>query len=510
MSTHKKNLFLIVLAVITALFYFPIINFPVDPIDESFILVGADRILKGQIPHKDFSSEYPAGQYYVLDFFFKLFGISVTTERVYDILIKSLLSLCIFFIIRFLSSSRYALAGWLMSLIWIMNGPYPAYSVYPSMLFIYISVYCVLLQMKEQKNYYLVLSAVLVVISILFRHDLGGFTAIVITIVLLLRRLVRVEAWTPLVLFVVSGIVAALPVILYFVIYSDVEAVLNDLILIPMTYLKHQTLFYPSLSRWNLPYYIFPAIIVIGTIVAIILIIQKKDDTKAYALLLISIVGVFCFDRIRMRPDKAHLLPVALTGILLAPILLDILLKELFITKWQKRVSFAVFVIIFGITLSKPIEVITMILSRSNYYIVNNFSPDFERAKYQYVSGDIKNVVSFINRNTSKDDYIYVGVKNHDKFVFNDILIYFLSERNYASRYHTLNPGVQTTRKVQNEMIAEFKRNRPRLVVLGSRTWNEPNLSGIDTNVDLLDNYISDNFELKKTYGPYEIWMNKL
>ena len=130
--------------------------------------------------------------------------------------------------------------------------------------------------------------------------------------------------------------------------------------------------------------------------------------------------------------------------------------------------------------------------------------------KYQFITEDIKKVVSYIKMNTSKDDYIYVGVKNHDQFVTNYIAIYFLSNRNYTSRYHILNPGVQTTLKVQKEMVNEFKNRPPRLALLLTRFRTEPNLSSIDTKTDILDNYIASNFELKETYGFYEIWMKKL
>ena len=57
----KKNLLLIPLLIITAIYYLPIINLPLGPLDETFILVGAEKILNGQIPHKDFSSEYHLG-----------------------------------------------------------------------------------------------------------------------------------------------------------------------------------------------------------------------------------------------------------------------------------------------------------------------------------------------------------------------------------------------------------------------------------------------------------------
>lgn len=117
--------------------------------------------------------------------------------------------------------------------------------------------------------------------------------------------------------------------------------------------------------------------------------------------------------------------------------------------------------------------------------------------------------MQYIKKNTSKDEYIYVGVKNHDQLVFNDPIIYFLAERNCATKYHELNPGHTTTLKIQEEMVDELKDKPVRLVVLATRKRFEPNPSSIDAKIDLLDNYISTHYELKETYGIYEILMKK-
>ncbi len=507
---NKKNLFIIVLFIITAIYYIPVINLPLAPYDEAVILVGAERIIQGQIPHKDFSSEYPAGQLYTLAALFKVFGISVITERIYDLLIKSLLSLSIFLIIRLLSSNTNALIGWVMSLVWLQHSSYPAYPVYPSILFIFISVYFLLICMKEQKHYCVVLSALSIVCAVLFRHDLGGYAAIVITIVLIIGKLAGVQSWIPLISFIASGIMAGLSVIFFFYINSATGFMFNDLISIPMAFLKYQALPYPSLSRYTLPFFVFPIVLIIGIAASVIQIKRKKDDTTAYAVLLVSFIGIFFFNQVRVRSDIIHLLPVALSGILLAPILLHILTKRLSLNIWMYRTVFVLFIIVFGVTLSKPVEVINRLLSITNGYIVKNVNPDIERAKYLNISADLKDTVAYIKDNTSKNEKIYVGVKNHDQFVFNDVIIYFLAERNCISRYHVLNPGVHTTLKVQREVVNELINNLPSLVVLTQRSPDEPNLSNVDTHVDLLDNYILNNYELIKTFGIYEIWMKKV
>ncbi len=503
----RNNLIIYLLTLITLVYYFPIINLPMSVMDEPFLLVGAERILNGQIPHKDFSSEYPVGQLYTLAALFKVFGISSITERVYDLLTKSFLSLSIFIIIRLLSSNILALAGWAMSLVWIQYSTSPAYPAYQSLLFIYISCYWLFLHIKEQNNHYIVLSAIFIAIATLFRHDFGGYAAIAITTVMISRSITKVQSWVPTVLFIGSGIMAGLPVIIYLIMNSGIEPIINDLILIPIAMRENQALPYPSLSRWNLPFYVFPLVLLIGFITSIILIICKRDATRAYAILFISLIGILCLNQVKMRSDKIHLLPSALTAILLAPVLLHSLSIERLLSKWQNRVVYALFVIVFGVTLSKPVEAIFSILLNTNGYIVKNVNPEIERAKHLKISADLKDTVAYIKNNTSNIENIYVGVKNHDQFAISDVIVYFLAERNCASRYHVLNPGVQTTIEVQKEMIKEFKSNPPKLIVLAPRSWNEPNPSSVDSRIDLLDNYISTNFALRKTFGIYEIWM---
>ena len=155
---HKKNLIIIVLLIATVIYYIPIIKSPLAPFDEAVILVGADRIVKGQVPYKDFLTIYGPAQIYTLATLFKLFGVSVTVERIYDIIIKSFLSIIIFLIIRRLASNKTAIIGWVMSLIWIEYTYFYVYPVYPAALFIFISIYFLLFHMEQEKTSYVVFS----------------------------------------------------------------------------------------------------------------------------------------------------------------------------------------------------------------------------------------------------------------------------------------------------------------------------------------------------------------
>jgi len=324
----------------------------------------------------------------------------------------------------------------------------------------------------------------------------------------MVRRIIGVQSWTPVISYIASGIIAGLPFLIYFYHNSAIEFMINDLILWPAyVFPKYQSLPYPYLSRWNLPFYMFPLVLVTGAITSLIFIKRNKDNKPAYGILIISIIGIVFFNQVRVRSDMIHLLPVALTGILLSPVLFHTLSRMLSLNKRLYGLLFGFFIIFFGITLSKPIN--NIILSLPGSYTIETTNPDLERAKYAFISQDIKKVVAYIKRNTSQHDYIYIGVKNHDQFVFNDAIIYFLSERSCATKYHELNPGHTTTFKIQKEMIDELENKPARLVVLATRRRFEPNPSSIDSKIDLLDNYISEHYEHKETYGLYEIWMRK-
>ena len=56
---------------------------PGPPMEEGFMLVFPERLLEGDIPHKDFLHLYGPGSIWVIAALFKLFGISIWTARVF-------------------------------------------------------------------------------------------------------------------------------------------------------------------------------------------------------------------------------------------------------------------------------------------------------------------------------------------------------------------------------------------------------------------------------------------
>src|SRR5450756_455519 len=57
--------------------------------DEGLILYGAQRVLWGQVPYRDFWSVYSPGQFYALAALFRVFGSSVLVERIWDTIFRA-------------------------------------------------------------------------------------------------------------------------------------------------------------------------------------------------------------------------------------------------------------------------------------------------------------------------------------------------------------------------------------------------------------------------------------
>jgi len=529
----KNKITSIVLILLSAAYLSPIITMQVGVYDEGVILAGADRILKGQRPYIDFWSLYPPGQFYTLAFLFDTFGSSIFVERLYDISVKVLIPLFTFLILKRLSfSTSVAVIFWASSLFWIGLTLAPGYPVYPSMLLIFVSVYCLLIFLENSKNSYLIFCALLIVSSALFRHDLGGMAATVTLIIVILKKLKEKNiAWTSVFYFISTIAIGGITVLIYFAVTSDIHIMFAQLILLPAELLpKYRWLPYPSLASGKaaIPFYLFPIAALTGLLVSFATFVKyKRFDNSSYILLFFSILGCMLLNQASVRSDTTHLLPLALTAMVSVPLLFSALYRNItqenhpiFTISNRKKFKFIraklsnlspksqlsiylLLLIVFIVPVSKSIYKTMQSLP------AKSLRSAIARAGYANLPKDLQDVILYIYRNTSKNDYLYVGVKNHDQFIIDDVIIYYLSARNYATKYHELHPGITNTLDVQKKMIEELKDTNTKTVILAPRYWREPNLTSVDPKIDLLDNYISQNFILKIKFGIYEVWLKK-
>ena len=109
----------------------------------------------------------------------------------------------------------------------------------------------------------------------------------------------------------------------------------------------------------------------------------------------------------------------------------------------------------------------------------------------------------FAADHTSPGERIFVGLTRHDKILVNDVFLYFAAGRLPATHWEQFDPGLQTSARIQSQMVEELQSQRVRCVILES-TWDraeEPNESARSSGVHLLDTYIRRHYRLVRRYG---------
>ncbi len=77
------------------------------PYDEGLATYGATRVLNGDVPYRDFWTIYAPGQFYTLALLFKIFGTSIIVERVFTIIVQSLIALYVYLFVEKASNRRF-------------------------------------------------------------------------------------------------------------------------------------------------------------------------------------------------------------------------------------------------------------------------------------------------------------------------------------------------------------------------------------------------------------------
>ncbi|MSR20818.1 MAG: hypothetical protein EXR91_07545 [Gemmatimonadetes bacterium] len=92
---------------------------PLGPHDEGLLLTNANLVSQGQVPYRDFYSNYPPGIYLAIVGLWKLFGVSVTAERALGFAAHGVLSLSAGWLAAYLAGSRFSFLAAGMVLLWL-------------------------------------------------------------------------------------------------------------------------------------------------------------------------------------------------------------------------------------------------------------------------------------------------------------------------------------------------------------------------------------------------------
>jgi hypothetical protein len=128
------------------------------------------------------------------------------------------------------------------------------------------------------------------------------------------------------------------------------------------------------------------------------------------------------------------------------------------------------------------------------------------------VESERQAALRYVVSHSSDFDRLFVGLTRHDKLVMNDVSAYFLSRRIPATKWHQFDPGLQTSARIQLEMIRDLQEHKPKLVwIESSFDWIvEPNDSALSSGVTALDDYLRSRYEPAAGFGTIHILKRRL
>jgi hypothetical protein len=529
------------------------INRFVNPYDEALILVGSTRVLSGDIPYRDFYANYGPAQFYALAALFKLFGPSVLVERLWDLLVRSCVMVVVYLIVDGAWSRGRAIFLAALTGMWLSYFEHYGYPVFPCLLFSLLSLYCAIpVYQGSRATVPLLASGLCVGLTILFRHDVGIATAVGGAFTLGLFHLTQ-ELDAPSKISVLlrsatiftGGIALALaPPLALLLAAGGAYNMLLDLVLIPARiYVRMRSLPFPSVvetardvmhrklgSLGQLAVYLPIVAVPLGAIVALALGRKQRSPTsiddqaltsqRLWILVQLSAFSLLFFFKGWVRVSPIHMA-------------LSIVPSLVIMAVWQIELRSGAAKILFGVGIACLLFISLPPMWNARARLAENlawaadgrvplnsifglaqsengscFPPAaLERIRCFYISREQAAAIRYIQEHTAENEPIFVGLNRHDKILVNNVLFYFVSKRPSVTKWHQFDPGVQTTREIQSEMVGELQKRRPRYVVLSSE-WDgveEPNESAHSSGVTLLDQFIRANYRAVATFGKIAI-----
>lgn len=497
----------------------PLLLRPLNLYDEGVSVLGAKRVLMGDIPYVDFFTIYTPLKFAWLSNIFSYFGANLLVSRTFFFYasLAGFAMLYFFFkresntIIAFLATLTLGLFGLL--------------SLTPTILFaiaIWFSIF-----LTQRKDPWLpFIGGVLLGLLFLLRLDFGGFVGLSLFLLLLIFFGSKGE-WRRLFSVVGKGLLTFFIVVVpaYFWILS--QGALGDFIQQALAFpllgeyqeLRH--LPWPSTQSvlesissysvdflqlsirftwffWPVP---FLAAFLYWTGRKLYLVIKKKKGSLIEEGILVNLLlasfAMAGFFYASHRSDIGH--------VIFLNVLSSIFLVHLVLC-FRQKIWGILLIPFFALALLHPADAlfqkreIVLQQERKQYSFFPTPFPQSEENDH------LEEVLEYF-KDIPRDEKVYVGVKDTSRVFINNVMLPFFLKQPVATKYHELHTGIVTRKDVQMEMINELKKVNH--VVLWETFYCEPNKGCESTGVRDLDEYIEENFALIKTVGKYEIMKRK-
>jgi hypothetical protein len=499
-----------------------VLPYELNPYDEGVIAYGAEQVLKGRRPGVDFYVPYSPGAFYAVAAAFRLFGVRLLVERgVGAALVLTAVALGFALLVRrsgdaplsppriLLAAIAAAAAGVLLSIGWFSPVTGGALAL---LLLSGLAVTHAALAGTPRAGF---LAGLTVGLLMLWRLDfgLGGLAAAGVTWVVcgVGSRIAGLLA---------LGLGAAVIAVPPFagLLAAGGKRAMNSLLVWPLSGTQAADLPWPPLVPGPLPSavttlerlahatggwpFYFP---LLAVLLALLRMTRRETLTpreiSVGTWLLAAAIPMFLYAN--GRTDYAHVLPLLTLSLLLAALAVMGMLDEATLpARPAARVAPVVarwsFILALLLFVWSPLAKLARIPPAE---VLRHMELPGERGAGIYpdlpVGMQYERILRAFNQVVPPGGRIFSGTPRHDVFLTNDIMLYFLAEREPATYYWCLDAGVTTTPAVQQEMIRDLERAGTGAVAIWLLPRNdEANESARSSGVTLFDDY------LKRAYRP--------
>lgn len=504
--------------------------------------IAAERVQAGQIPYRDFWTMYAPGSYYLLALLFTLFGNHVTVGTVAASLLCAAAATVCYRLARELtgrSLPALACAAVFFAATWstayyLSLGPYP-----PTIFFVLLALLYTVRYHGTGRAGRLFTAGLATGAAVVFKHDVGGYTAIAIAAGLLAGHCTgpRPQAAAlpgavgELLVYSAGAALVALPVTAYFAWHAGAD-MWQDLIVFPATDFRFARVErYPSLipgdfhGRWWLNsvlrffdeylQYALPFLVAVTAAVIILLAARRRRTACLPAGVTFGVAYLLHYLSAHVQINT-NIISMPMYAALLGAIAYTLVADT---GRFHKSLPFR------GGALLLAVVAVVMFAAHPAYSLHGSYSGGVElelpKVSGLRVSPDMRDtlteLVSLVDANVPRGRKMFIGLHRHDTTVIGDGKLYFILDRMNATRHDQLHPGVASTRPRQLEMIRDLQANDVTFILL-KHVFPDKALDKLkemwkktlpESGSTVLDEYIRSNYRKIRTIDKYEVWLRK-
>jgi hypothetical protein len=463
----SKLICVIILLCFALIIALPRYKMGIDVGDEGFLAYGAERVLAGQLPNRDFVSLQPPFSFYTTALFFKIFGISLGSLRILGLSIYLLIITMVYMVsLRFVRPILALTAGVLAAVMSMSFFNFTPFAALHGILASLVTLLLVLKFTETSRRRWAFLAGITTALIVLSRHDQGFYFIIAVLIYALLIKFYHKDIRPGKMLgFWISGILAVMiPLLTYWLVCGALPYMFRQLVIFPLyNYSRTSSLPFPvfklniALNKNMLTglFYFLPIIEFLVAIWLIKKIVRRQFYADHTHIAFILIISILFYCQVLTRSDYHHLFIILPPFFILLVLSIEAFIK-MFSKKWISAVvTFTILSLIASFILyTKPVYLPSLTEKTTEISLDRAHGISAYKAE---IAKRVEMVTRTIQKYSRPGDSILCLPYQP--------IFYFLSQRHNPTRWNYIWPGDQTADDYK-QLIKQADESRTAIVVL--------------------------------------------